>query len=375
MRIALVATGGFDASGRERVIPALLWLTERLARRHDVAVYVLNYLAEPRSYQLAGATIHDLGRPLGMLRSYRALVRALRRDGPFDVLHAYWAVPAGLAGGLAARRLGIPVVLTLDSGELVALPDIGYGLQRGMRSRGAVSVAVALASTVTVSTRYMEALAAAHGIRPRVIPIGVDTQLFRPGWRPPPPPWRLLHVASLNPVKDQHTLLEAFRLVRERAPGCQLDIVGEDTMRGALHSRAETLGLSKAVVFHGFLPSEELVALYQQAHAFVLSSRHEAANVAVLEAAACGTPVVGTRVGHLADWTFVPTVAPADPHALARAILDVLDNSSRAAAIAEAARHWAATHDADWTAAAFERVYQELAGAATTPPPHPAPAP
>jgi glycosyltransferase involved in cell wall biosynthesis len=182
-------------------------------------------------------------------------------------------------------------------------------------------------------------------------------------------------VASLNPVKDQTTLLEAFRLVLERQPHCRLDIVGEDTMRGALQRRADALGLSNAVVFHGFLPSDQLVALYQQAHLFVLSSRHEAANVALLEAAACGTPAVGTRVGYLADWTFAPTVAPGDPHALAGVILDVLDNPDRAAAIAAAARQWATTHDADWTAAAFERLYQELAGAATTPPLHPAPAP
>src|SRR5499427_7785047 len=88
MRIGMVVTGGVDASGRERVVPALLWLVERLARRHDVHVFALHYYREPRTYPLAGATIHDLGRvdgPPGMrrLRLRSRLVRALGSCGPF----------------------------------------------------------------------------------------------------------------------------------------------------------------------------------------------------------------------------------------------------------------------------------------------------
>src|SRR5919201_2869321 len=65
MRIGLVVTGGVDASGRERVVPALLWLIERLARRHDVHVFALHYYREPRTYPLLGAKVHDLGRVEG----------------------------------------------------------------------------------------------------------------------------------------------------------------------------------------------------------------------------------------------------------------------------------------------------------------------
>src|SRR5476649_545704 len=65
MRIGLVVSGGFDRSGRERVTPSLLWLVERLARRHDVHVFVLHYYPEPRSYSLLGATVHDIGRVAG----------------------------------------------------------------------------------------------------------------------------------------------------------------------------------------------------------------------------------------------------------------------------------------------------------------------
>src|SRR3954451_18881893 len=62
MRIALIVTGGVDASARDRVVPALLWLTERRAPRHDLHVFALHYHRKPTSYPLLGATVHDLGR-------------------------------------------------------------------------------------------------------------------------------------------------------------------------------------------------------------------------------------------------------------------------------------------------------------------------
>src|SRR5262245_32966117 len=134
MKIGLVIPGGVDRSGRERVVPMLLWLVERLARRHDVHVFVLDYYEQPCSYPLLGAHIHDLGRVRGVrgirrLRMRARLARALHDYGPFDVVHAYWGIPAIVAAPIS-RRLGTPLVATLDSGELVRIDDIGYGLQR-----------------------------------------------------------------------------------------------------------------------------------------------------------------------------------------------------------------------------------------------------
>ena len=67
MKIVLIAPGGFDRSGSERVIPALLWLTERLARRNEVHVCVLGGADAPARYTLAGAQVHVLGRVVGGL--------------------------------------------------------------------------------------------------------------------------------------------------------------------------------------------------------------------------------------------------------------------------------------------------------------------
>lgn len=370
MRIAFVVTGGVDRSGRDRVIPALLSFIERQASRHQLIVYVLQYHEVPCTYPLRGATVHDLGRPRGIRRQYSALVRALRRDGPFDLIHAYWALPAGLAAAAAGRRLGIPSIVTLDSGELVAVPDIEYGLQLRWRQRLAVAATMRLATKLTVCSEYMRHLALAHGVDPEVIPLGVDLSTFRPvasaaHQGDQGPPWRLLHAASLNPVKDQRTLLEAFHHARGQAPQLHLDIAGEDTLDGATEALAARLGVETAVTFHGRLTTDALVPLYQRSHLFVLSSRHEAGGVVTLEAAACGVPVVGTAVGFIADWQRDRAIAvpPRSPRELGDAIVAALADPERRSSIAEAARAWTIAHDADWTAAQFDRLYHELARA------------
>src|SRR5438128_11887567 len=121
MRIGLVVTGGVDRSGRERVVPSLLWLIDRLARRHDVHVFALHHYRDPCTYPLLGATVHDVGRvdgPTG-LRRFRlqarlaAAVDATGSHGPFDLLHAYYGMPAGFVATRVGHRLGIPVLVTL----------------------------------------------------------------------------------------------------------------------------------------------------------------------------------------------------------------------------------------------------------------------
>lgn len=362
MRLALVVTGGVDRSGREKVIPTLLALIERLARRHDVVVFALRYHTRACTYPLLGATVQDLGRPNGSVRQYARLVDGLKRNGPFDVIHGYWALPSGLVAAAAGRRLAAPSVVTCDSGEFAAIPDIDYGSQLHLRQRAGVAATTRLAKCVTVCTQYQADMARRLGVAGRIVPLGVDTRVFVPAARPEGPPWRLLHVASLNPVKDQATLLRALQTLIHRGVDAHLDIVGEDTMSGATTGLARQLSIDGRVTFHGFCPTEALVPMYQRSHLFVLSSRHEAAGAVVLEAAACGVPVVGTAVGYVADWATERAVAVSPQNAgdLATAIEALLGDPRRRQRLAAAARQWVVVHDADWTATEFERIYTEL---------------
>jgi glycosyltransferase involved in cell wall biosynthesis len=367
MRIAWVVAGGVDESGVERVTPSVLWQIERLARHHEVHVYVLRYHHRPRTYQLLGATVHDLGRPDGIRRQYAATIDAIRRHGRPDVLHGMLALPAGFVAAAAGRRLGVPSVVTCDSGEFVGLDDIGYGAQATVRQRWAVRLLARLASRIVVCTTYQAQLAAACGVRTVLLPIGVDTSRFQPPVAAPPdgPPWRLLQVASLNRVKDQRTLVAAFARLTAAGVDARLDVAGEDTLGGAIQQEAARLGIAPRVTFHGPLPSASLAVMYQHAHLFVLSSRHEGGPVVALEAAASGLPIVGTEVGYVADWNGDRAVGvpPHDPARLADAIASLIADPSRRARLAASARDWVLRHDADWTAGEHDRLYHRLAAA------------
>lgn len=371
MHVAVVVPGGVDRSGRERVIPALLWLIETLARRHQVTVVALGQEPQASRYPLLGATVVNVPpEERGAHRLARMVARGVRAagsEGRPDVVTGFWASVSGLVAVAAAGRHRVPAVVHVAGGELVALPDLGYGGALGRGGRMITALTLRRADRITVATNWMADHVRAAGHRvDRVIPLGVDTARFSPmstaAAQAPP---HVVHVASLNRVKDQTTLIHALAIARRAVPGLTADLVGVDTLHGEHARLARTLGLGDAVRFTGFVPSDELPGVLRPAALHVLSSRHDAGPVAVLEAAACGVPTVGTAVGHVADLAAAEppgarAVPPGDPDALARAIVELLDDQPQRAALAAVALDYARSHDREATAAAFERLYREL---------------
>jgi glycosyltransferase involved in cell wall biosynthesis len=361
MRIAIVVTGGLHPSGREQVVPSWLSLFERLARNHTVHAFVLRHLPEAANYELNGVIVHDLGRPsapfgLGAWAQQRALVRAIEAAGRFDLIHGFWGDPAGFLTVRTARRFSIPGVVTLDSGEFVALPDIEYGSQRTARGRARVRETCTKATRVHVCTNFMaRGVDEPKGSSP---PAGGG----KPSGLPDGPPWRLLQVASLSRVKNQALLIEALAILAGTID-VHLDLVGEDTLRGALQAQAAALGIADRVTFHGFVPHDRIAAIRARSHLYVQTSRHESAGVAVLEAAAAGIPLVGTRAGYIADW--VPDRAalmePSSATAVAGAIAALLNDAAQRRRLVTAALEFARQHDAGATAKAVEEMYSTLA--------------
>ncbi len=364
MRIAVVVPGGVDRSGEVRIIPALVALLAQLSARHDVQVFAL--AQEPRAgrWPLAGAQIHNIGRPMTRLRTLRA-IRAAHAVAPFAVVQAIWSGPCGLVAVSAGRLLGIPSLVHVAGGELSALPDIGYGGARRWRSRLRERLTLNAAARVSAASTPLIERIAAFGVQAQRVPLGVDLGSWparAPLRREPGSKARLIHVASLNRVKDQPTLLRAAAMLAHSGSDFQLDIVGEDTLCGQIQALAAAQGLSAQVRFHGFLTQRLLRPLMEAAHLAVVSSRHEAGPVVVLEAAAAGVPTVGTAVGHIAEWAPQAAIAVpvADPAALARAIGVLLADEESRLAIARAAQLRATREDAVFSARCFEALYAQL---------------
>lgn len=363
MKIALVVPGGVDRSGEYRVIPALVALIKRLSLHNVVHVFALGQEAQPGSWDLAGARIHNIGAGYMRLRAVRAIC-AQHRQSPFQLVHAIWSGHCGLVAVTAARILRIACLVHIAGGELVCLPEIGYG--GGIKWRGRMREAVVLraATVVTAASSPIIETLSRLGIVARRVPLGVDLDI----WPPREPtrrdfhePARLIHAASLNRVKDQRTLLRALACLVNAGLDFEMDVVGEDTLQGEIQTLAAQLELSTRVRFHGFLPQSRLRPLVEAAHLMILSSRHEAGPLVMLEAAVAGVPTVGTAVGHIAEWAprAARSVAVGDWAGLASAIGHLLSDEDLRLRIAHEAFQRATRENADQTAASFEALYAD----------------
>ncbi len=363
MKLALVVPGGVDRSGKRNVIPCLLWLIERLVAAGDeVHVFALDQEPEPGDWTLLGARVRNAGRRPRRLRALADLFAEHRRER-FDLVHAFWAAGPGAVAAAFGRLTRTPMVLTLPGGDLSALEDIGYGAQLTPGGRFWTRIALNGARRVIVQSDWMADLARGFGVEAVRIPFGVALDR----WPPAPPrrraegaPLRLAHVANLNRVKDQATLLQAMRSLRERGVDFRLDVVGLDTLGGAIQQGCAALELADVVTFHGFLPHAATRPLVEAADLMVVSSRHEAGPLVALEAAVAGVPTVGTQVGHVADWAPEAAIATpiGDPQALAEAIARLAGDEPERLRLAQAAQRLALAEDADVTTARMRDLYR-----------------
>jgi glycosyltransferase involved in cell wall biosynthesis len=365
LRIALIVPGGVDRSGEYRVIPALLALIGRLSLHNEVHVIALSQEKEAGEWDLAGARIHNIGRGQTRLRALAAM-KSLHRSAPFAVVQAIWSEHCGLIAVAAGKLLGIPSLVHVAGGELVALPDLNYGGRLSWRGRLREAVVLRGAAVITAASAPVVEALSNLGLAAQRLPLGVDLQTWPPRApmrRDPDKPAKLIHVASLNAVKDQSTLLRALAAVQQAGASFEMDIVGEDTLHGKIQHLAAQLGLSGKVRFHGFLPQRQLRPVLEEADVMIVSSRHEAGPLVVLEAAVAGVPTVGTKVGHVAEWApqAALSVPVADPAALAAAIVQMINDEELRLRIAREALSRATLEDANYTARRFQALYASFA--------------
>lgn len=361
MQIGIVIPN-FSADEDDFALPVYQNLVQALALTHDVRVIALRYPPKRAPYAVAGAQVYPLGagdqRGIGRIALWYdaiQLIRRLHRETPFAVLHSMWADEAGLIAGYAGRLIGIPVVVSVAGGELVGLHEIGYGSQLTRLGRWIVRQAITSADRVIVASQYSrERLQALYpDARATVIPLGIDPTLFTPGtegYRPN----HLIHVGSLMGVKDHATLFRAL----QQLPECTVDLIGTGYERERLIALSDQLGIADRVRFLGMIPHRTLPSHYRSAALNVLPSRHEGQGMVTLEAAACGVPTVGTRVGLLPDLPEVGIAVPvSDVAGLADAIRSMLRDRTR---WSESALRVVQDYTIADTVMQWQRVYESL---------------
>jgi glycosyltransferase involved in cell wall biosynthesis len=271
-------------------------------------------------------------------------VRALRaRPGEFDIVHDNQGLGYGLLG---VRRLGLPLVTSIHHPITVdrRLDLAGRGwLERFNKARwyGFVRmqgrVARRVGPLITVSESSRDDIGRDFKVptdKVRIIPLGVDTRLFRP--RPQPRvKGRIVTVTSADsPLKGLSTLLRAVaKLATER--DARLVVIG--TPSSATREQVSLLALGDRVTFANSLPDEEYAELLASAEVAVIPSLYEGFSLPAVEHLASGTPLVASRAGALPEVVgdAAVLVEPGDPEELAAALRELLDDGARRAELSE----------------------------------------
>jgi glycosyltransferase involved in cell wall biosynthesis len=223
-----------------------------------------------------------------------AASKVVRRWRP-DVILAFFGVPAGMVALWIRILYKLPYVVSMRGGDVPGFRPYDFAtyhriiapLLRKVWRRSAALVA---------NSRGLKELAQAFDSRfpIQVIPNGVDLKRFAPPlhrqWSPP----RLLFVGRLVYQKGLDILLPALSELKHLP--WELTVVGDGPYRGALKKAALALGISERINFTGWQHNDNLVRQYQAANIFVFPSRHEGMPNVVLEAMACGLPVIATSI-------------------------------------------------------------------------------
>lgn len=289
------------------------------ARRIDgLEVRYVRYLSPPRPWSYA------------QWGSFAAaqLARALRRAGPFDLIHAHNAVPAGDAALRAGA--GTPVVISVHGG------DVFWTVSRVPRGARTVAKALAGARVVLANSAGVEQLARTHGARAtRVVHLGTDLPASVERSRQP-----LIATVAHLVARKRHS--EVIRALAE-IPQVRYLIVGDGPERAPLERLATELGISERVELAGQLPHEHALARARTAWAFVMPSVDEAFGVAYIEAMAAGVPAIGCAGEPgpeeiAAAGGGIVLVPPGERAALVDSIRELVTNAERRDALGRAAR-------------------------------------
>ena len=223
-----------------------------------------------------------------------------RRRRSFDIVHAHWAIPQGLA----CRVLGMRAVISLHGADA----SLKLGLNRFLL-RFALGRSLAITANSAATGKCIKDIL--HEREVAIIPMGVDVDSFYPNERNERArkegAMRLISVGRLIPFKGHRYLIEALFGIREKFPNARLTIVGGGPEREGLEKLVWSKNLNGAVEFLGERPAHQIPRLLNDHDIFILpsitmpSGETEGLGVALIEAMAAGIPVIGTRTGGIPD--------------------------------------------------------------------------
>jgi glycosyltransferase involved in cell wall biosynthesis len=378
MRIALF-TDYFPPhvdGGVERVV---VQLARGYARRgHDVRVFTLNTREAPcfevlspnlRVYRAPAVQLSSI---LKVQSSVSTKLYGLANDelheSTADVIHAHTSFfYSSLVAAALSKRHNTPMVTTLHVGSLGEMP-LRTRMMAGLYERTLGSLIMAQSKTVVAVSHAVADHAEHAGVNPNkltVIANGVDIDEYSPAFYKGADRLRVTCVGRLIGNKGPHHLLEAVPALLGVMPESEVVFVGDGPMLQTLQARAKALEVAHNVTFLG--SRDDVADILRDSDVFVRPSLTEGMPLAVLEAMACGLPVIATAVGgtgevihHLDNGLLV---SPCDVPGLARALIDLATDEQLRQRLGSNARH-SVEQDYSWERVieANLDIYDEVVG-------------
>jgi teichuronic acid biosynthesis glycosyltransferase TuaC len=299
------------------------------------------------NYQLEGCDVEAFSYPAlpvvsrgfnGHLASWKLTPR-VRRFAP-DVMLGYWVYPDGYAALRTARKLGIPCVLGALGSDI--------HLRSGVNVRRTHEAIAGADAMITVSEAMRQYSIRTYHAKPETVHTivnGFNTAIFRPmdqaalraklGIAADERP--MVSVGRFVEAKGLRELVTAFQALAALDPKASLALVGDGNMKAELEALISAAGLSQRVHLPGGMPPEQVAEWINAADLLTLPSWSEGYPNVVVEAVACGRPVVATDVGgmrEILDDSNGLIVPPRDPKALTTALAACLARSWDQATIA-----------------------------------------
>lgn len=316
--------------------------------QNGVRTFTHTYLNKPKS-------------PLYLVKKARVYGMALFEQyihefGLPDIVHLHCYEGGGFARAIKEKH-GIPYVVTEHSSRFL-LGTIPSSLEVVAKE-----VFAHASKRIAVSHFLKETLAQKYGLNFCYVPNIVDVSVFKINSSiPKKAHFTFVHVAGMNANKNQVMLLKAFGQLAAKLPEPELVLVGDGPLREELEKLTLELKLNGRVHFTGHQSREHLVRIYNESHAFVLSSFRETFGVVLIEAMSCGLPVVATKCGgpeSIISESYLGELSDIDVESLSLSMEKVYRD--RAAIDANQIRSFALSHfSGEFVANQLRDIYQQV---------------
>lgn len=243
-----------------------------------------------------------------------------------DFILSAW-LPCGVVACKLGKHFGIPTLVLAEGSDVNFLPA---QLRHWHVARRILNEGAAVQVFVSNALKEQAVQAGLNGKRMTILYNGVDEEMFSIHKKDTATHvMNILAVGNLESVKGFRFLIDAFFIVSKKySQPANLVIVGNGSLKSDLEEQVHELNLGEQVKFVSSMPQRDLVDYYQNTDLLCVPSLQEAFGCVIVEAMACGTPVVASCVGGIAeivDSTSGILVPPGNPEALAQALVDALE--------------------------------------------------